>query len=170
MPSTGDGPEGLTYLEPQSTESTQPRESYDGPEPSIAASNDLHYRSEASDAGDDGEGAVLPRWMRERSESITWNWVPLSVRQFGRFVKDLSRGPEPPKIQRITPWLPTVQEAPLYLVDRYLPKRRYKALALAAVYGAWLLTFSLVIKNSADSGHIKGYGTPTSIWCGASLW
>lgn len=148
----------------------------DGPEPSLAESTDLHVRSPgASDAGD--SGLPLPVWMRESSKTFKWKKVPLSIRKFARsvnrfatFADEWSRGPKEPNIQRIEPFFPIVQEAPLWLVNRYLPKRVYKFLALFVFYLAWLLTFCLIIRSSAKSGHIEGYGTPNSIWCGASFW
>ena len=148
----------------------------DGPEPSLAESTDLHVRSADASDVEDG-GLPMPVWMRESSKSFRWKKVPLPIRKFARsinrfttFLNEWSRGPKEPQIQRIKPILPIVQEAPIWLVARYLPKRLYKVLALLTLYFAWLLTFCLVIRKSASSGDIEGYGTPNSIWCGAHFW
>ncbi|MCJ1437238.1 hypothetical protein MMC27_006624 [Xylographa pallens] len=141
----------------------------DGPEPSMADSADLHIRSSASSDIENGHTS-LPVWMRESSKSFHWKWVPLPVRHLARSTATWSKGPDPPQIQRITPFFPTVQEMPLRLVNSYLPKRIYKAGALIALYASWLLIFVLVLHHSSTSGEIEGYGLPTPIWCGANLW
>ena len=63
-----------------------------------------------------------------------------------------------------------VQEAPLWLVEKCLPRRIHKAAVLVVFHLAWILAFSLIIRDSASSGNIEGYGTPQSIWCGAHFW
>ena len=164
MNSTGQSRDGAEPSREQS-----PWEEDDGPEPSITESTDLHVRSSASSDIESGRHP-LPVWMREASKSFHWRWVPLPVRSFARSVNAWSKGPEPRQIQKITPWFPSIQEAPLRLVDRFLPKKRYKALALGFLYSTWILIFSLVLHHQATSGNIEGYGTPSSLWCGASFW
>lgn len=150
--------------------------SYDGPEPSITESNDLHIRSPTPDDGENGY-LPLPVWMRESSKSFRWKWMPLPFRKLARSVGHYasaanrwSHGPEEAQIQKIEPWFPLVQEAPLWLVERFLYKRLYKVAALLLFYAAWLLTFCLIIRDSASSGNIEGFGVPSSIWCGANFW
>ena len=150
---------------------------YDGPEPSLTESNDLHVRSPIpSDAEEDGH-LPLPVWMRESSKSFRWRWIPLPLRKSARnisyyagVVNKWSYGPEEAQIQRIEPFFPLVQEAPLWLVERFLPKRPHKIGALLVLYLAWLMTFCLIIRESASSGNIEGYGVPNPIWCGANFW
>ena len=141
----------------------------DGPQPSTADSTDLHVRSSALSDIENGH-ASLPVWLRESSKSFHWKWVPLPVRHLARHTAAWSKGPDPPQIQSITPFFPYVQEMPLRLVDRYLPKKIQKVEALITLYAAWLLTFVLVLRHSSFSGEIEGYGLPAPIWCGANLW
>lgn len=148
----------------------------DGPEPSLTESNDFHVQSPPLSDVEDGR-LPLPVWMRESSKSFRWRWIPLPMRRFGRSVghyaslaNKWSYGPEEARIQRIVPFFPIVQEAPLWLVDNLLPKRIHKVFALLLLYLAWLLTFCLIIRDSAASGNIEGYGSPTSIWCGENFW
>ena len=143
---------------------------YDGPEPSTADSDELHVRSSRSSEDLENGRFPLPIWLRESSKSFRWKWVPLPLRTAARTVSRWSYGPDPPQIQRITPFVPVVQEAPLWLVERFLPRKIHKAIALVLFHLAWLLAFSLIIRESAASGHIEGYGTPQSIWCGAHFW
>ena len=140
----------------------------DGPEPSTPGGSEMYIQSGSSDAGD--IPFPLPVWLRESSKSFHWRWVPVGVRQAARAVVAWSKGPDPPKIQKITPFFPWIQEAPATYIKRYLPKRRHKAALLAFFYFCWLLTFILVLKHSTQAGNIEGYGKPQPIWCGASFW
>ena len=141
------------------------------PEPSVADSEDLQIRSVSPSPMPATPTAMqLPLWLREASPTFHWAWVPLPVRRTARFVADWTKGPKTPQIQRIQPWAPSVQEFPLRLVDWFLPRRWHKGVALLVLYVAWALTFALVIRDSARSGDIEGYGPPANLWCGASLW
>lgn len=112
----------------------------------------------------------LPVWMRESSKTFHWRWVPVRIRQASRSVVRWTKGPDPPQIQKITPFFPEIQQAPVRLIDEYLPKPKYKALLLALFYCCWVLVFSLVLVYSNSAGTIKGFGKPTPVWCGASYW
>ena len=92
----------------------------------------------------------------------------MRLRQWGRAIAKWTEGPHPPQIQKITPWFAPVQEAIPRFIDRQ--KRRQKIGLLAVFYLSWFLTFTLVLHHSANAGNIKGYGKPSSIWCGASFW
>ena len=140
-----------------------------GPEPSTSASSmQVTSRSGSPDAED--PHTPLPVWLRESSKSFHWRWVPYRIRQYARAVVHWTKGPDPPQIQKIRPFFPSIQEAPVKLVNRLCPKRIHKAGLLALFLFSWLLTFSLVLHHSASAGSIKGYGKPQSVWCGASYW
>lgn len=138
------------------------------PEPSVADSTDLRMRSRSPET--ENGRLPLPVWMRESSKSFHWKWVPLPIRNFTRFVIAWTKGPDPPQTQQITPFFPTIQEAPLRLVDRFLPKKKHKTGLLILFYFSWVLAFSLILRSSASSGKIEGYGQPQALWCGASYW
>jgi len=133
------------------------------------ASPALHVHS-ASPEPDDGHRIPLPVWMRESSKSFHWKWVPLPLRRVARAIAAWSKGPDPPQIQKIRPFFPSIQEAPIELLDRFFPKKKHKAALLVLFYSCWLLTFSLVLHHSASAGVIEGYGQPSPIWCGAGYW
>ena len=139
----------------------------DGPQASTPGSSLMHVDSD--EEGEDRQGPI-PVWLRESSKSFHWRWVPLPIRRAARAVAEWSKGPDPPQIQKITPWFASIQEALPDTINRYLPKRRHKAALLAFFYFCWLLTFTLVLNKSAQAGEIKGYGNPQSIWCGANFW
>ena len=143
------------------------------PEPSLAESSDLHVRSRASSQGEAPQD--FPVWMRESSS--WWRKLPLPIRRVTRaiprtfaFLDHWSRGPKEAQRQEITPLFPLVQEAPLWLVEKFLPKRIHKIFGLLFLYFAWAITFVVIIQHSATSGDIEGYGTPNSIWCGENFW
>lgn len=156
---------------PHQSEPLQEQEPWadSGPEPSTADSTDLHIQSPEESDVETG-GFPLPVWMRESSKTFHWKWVPLPIRTMARTLSAWSKGPDVPQIQSITPFFPVIQEAPLKLVDRFLPKKKHKAGALAVIYAAWTLTFTFVLHHSASSGDIEGYGQPSPIWCGANFW
>ena len=146
-----------------------PWQEYDGPEPSTADSTDLHLRSPSLSDVEDAR-FPLPVWMQESSKSFNWKWVPLPIRKLARSVATWSEGPDPPRIQKIAPFFPIVQEAPVKLLDKLLRKKAYKASLLVFTFLCWSLILSLVLRHQAKSGNIGDYGQPQSIWCGASYW
>ena len=139
-----------------------------GTQASTPSLSDMHLQSGGSLAGD--RHLPIPVWLRESSHSFRWRWVPVRLRQAARAVTEWSKGPDPPQTQKISPFLPFIQEAPCRLIERHFPKRRHKLALLAFFYFSWLLTFTLVLNHSATAGNIEGYGQPQSIWCGASFW
>jgi len=140
----------------------------DGPQASTPGSSEMHIRSDSSDDGNNQ--FPLPVWLRESSKSFHWRWVPVHARQAARAIVAWSKGPNPPQIQKIRPFFPFFQEAPVTFIDKHFPKRRHKTGLLAFFYFCWLLTFTLVINHSLRAGNIEGYGKPQPIWCGASFW
>lgn len=141
-----------------------------GPEPSTPGSSDMSIRSRAASPDQGNESFPIPVWLRESSKSFHWRWVPIPLRRATRAIVTWSKGPNPPQVQKIIPFFPLIQEAPVGLIDKYLFKRRHKAALLAFFYCGWLLTFTLVLNHSAQAGNIKGYGKPQPIWCGATFW
>lgn len=120
---------------------------------------------------DDSSPITLPQFMQDEILARNgWKWVPTRLRKLGSAIKKWSKGPEPPKIQRIRPWFPSIQEAPLRLLDTYVPKKKNRILLLFAVYFCWILSFSLVLRESTIATEIEGYGKPTKLSCGASYW
>jgi hypothetical protein len=127
----------------------------------------LHIRTSSQSSEN---GLPIPVWMRESAKSFKYTWVPLPLRKAGRAAATWIKGPSPPRELRIQPIYPKIQEAPLRLMDRYVPKQRHRICLLIALYAAWFLTWSLMLKHNSTSGYIEGYGKPANIWCGASFW
>lgn len=132
-------------------------------------SSSLDFRSRASSDVGDSNGAI-PIWLQESSKSFHWRWVPYQLRHCARAVVAWTKGPDPPRMQKIEPLFPSIQDAPVRFIAKYFPRAVHKAGLLALFFFCWLLTFSLVLHHSASAGNIKGYGKPQPIWCGASFW
>ncbi|KAI9841140.1 MAG: hypothetical protein M1837_000984 [Sclerophora amabilis] len=116
------------------------------------------------------ESLPRPRFMEDQSVRSRSRWVPRPIWRVtsatGRWIK----GPRPPKIQKIHPFFPHIQTAPIRYLDQILPKKKHKITLLLAFYFCWLLIFVSVLHHSAFSGQIEGYGLPSQISCGASYW
>lgn len=118
----------------------------------------------------DDSSPPTPRFIQDQRQYRYTKWVPVSTR---RAMKELARwaeGPEPPHIHSITPLLPWIQEAPIRILDCYLPKRGHKIILLVTFYLCWIFTFALVMRESAFATEIEGYGTPGNIGCGNTYW
>ncbi|KAL1959424.1 hypothetical protein VTO42DRAFT_2227 [Malbranchea cinnamomea] len=119
---------------------------------------------------DDLAGLPPPVWLSESSKTYRWRWIPLPLRKAGRATVKWLAGPQPPRDLLFSPIFPRIQEMPIRLRDRLFPKKRHRIALLLFVYFSWFLSWSLVLRHSVSSGHIEGYGRPTSISCSASYW
>lgn len=119
---------------------------------------------------EEDDSPPTPRFIQDQGEYRHWKWLPSRLRHFGRKVKHWCKGPQPPRIHTIEPWFPAIQEAPIQLLDRYLPKRRQKIALLAVFYLCWILTFGLVMGLSSLSSEVGEYGMPYKIGCGSTFW
>ena len=108
--------------------------------------------------------------LRSRWNRFVEKRIPVPLRRTSKVVGKWVRGPHPPYIYTIEPIFPAIQTAPIYLVDRFLPKRRHKAAVLLFFYACWLLGFSLALRKSAFATEIPGHGVPATISCAARYW
>lgn len=130
-------------------------------------SPEFHIRSD-SDSSE--HGLPVPAWLRQSRKSGISVWVPESVKKAGAAVATFVKGPQPPRVLKIEPLFPKIQEAPIKLLDRFVPKRKHKAILLIVFFALWFLVWSLLLKFHAGTGEIRGYGRPSNIWCGATFW
>ena len=117
-----------------------------------------------------GESTPVPRWLREQRESKYWKWIPDSARRIGNAILHWAKGPDPPQIQKIKPILPDIQEAPIRLLEKYVPKRRHRIALLVGFYALWILTFAIVMQQGTFATEIEGWGAPNNIGCGNTYW
>jgi len=131
------------------------------------SSRNLHIRT-ASESSE--RTSPVPAWLRQTGKSSSFDWVPTWAKKAGSAVGTWVKGPQPPRVLKIDPIFPKLQEAPIKLLDRYVPKQRHRACLLVAFYAIWFLVWSLMLKKHAGTGEIEGYGEPSNLWCGATFW
>lgn len=96
--------------------------------------------------------------------------VPPSVQNKSSTIWGWLRGPNPPRLWKIRPLLPRLQQLPLRLVDKLLPRQWQRIAALFVYYVCWIATFAAVLHKSSVVDDVNGYGQPILISCGAVFW
>ncbi|KAL5604199.1 hypothetical protein BROUX41_002180 [Berkeleyomyces rouxiae] len=117
--------------------------------------------------GTDCEDNVDPLWLQIQKKP---SWVPYSAYRLWAACRRWAHGPAVPRDYRIDPFLPRVQEFPLVLVDRLLPRRQQRLSALILLLLGWACTFAVVKRHELFSTDIAGWGDPQPISCGVSYW
>ncbi|KAI1848684.1 hypothetical protein JX266_005543 [Neoarthrinium moseri] len=118
----------------------------------------------------ENDGTLTPRFMQDEGAWKRWKWVPYPVRRFTKATVKWAHGPANPKDYKIRPFLPAVQEAPLRLVDRFLPNKTHRVWLFVGYIAIWILTFCLVMRQGLKASEIESYGTPSDISCGTTYW
>lgn len=81
------------------------------------------------------------------------------------------KGPQPPQIQAITPWFPSIQTYPVDLLDRISPTRKRKIAVLTSCCLLWALLVGYILYKSTAAGKIPGSGQQIQhIDCVKTLW
>ncbi|KAF3771056.1 hypothetical protein M406DRAFT_285931 [Cryphonectria parasitica EP155] len=112
----------------------------------------------------------LPRFLEEENLSKHWRWIPYPLRKLGRSALRWAQGPASPVAFRITPLFPTIQHFPIFLLDKYLPRRKHRILLFIGYILLWILTFSLVKRHESSLTELKPWGKPQEIGCGNYFW
>ena len=71
---------------------------------------------------------------------------------------------------RIKPFFSIVQEYPLFLIERFLPKRKHRLWLVFFYLSIWVVTFALVKRRDSVASEIEGWGMPQTIGCGVTYW
>ncbi|KAL2197301.1 hypothetical protein P885DRAFT_35062 [Corynascus similis CBS 632.67] len=111
-----------------------------------------------------------PRFIQDEGSWKRFKWVPYPVRRIIKATVKWACGPPDPYRYRIDPLLPQVQHAPLVVLDKYLPRKRQRVLAVFGFWGVWLLAFALVMREGLLAAEIPEWGAPTRISCGSTYW
>ncbi|KAL2833549.1 LCCL domain-containing protein [Aspergillus pseudoustus] len=85
-------------------------------------------------------------------------------------IRDWIRGPSPPHIYRINPWLARWQTAPGRLIERYFPSKKSKIGILLGALLAWGVVFISILHASVTGQEIPGHGSPVKLSCWSRLW
>lgn len=96
--------------------------------------------------------------------------VPRTIHSLSRKVWTYLKGPQPPRLWKIRPFFPRLQQFPLRLADRICPRRWQRILALFLFYVCWIVTFGAVLHKSSVTGDVNGYGQPILLNCGGIFW
>ncbi|KAK3696341.1 hypothetical protein LTR37_018006 [Vermiconidia calcicola] len=143
----------------------EPSDADDGVESTARADAPLRGSQQRPSAEfDDLVRQLDPRWQERWAERIPPGLLKACAATV-RWVK----GPQPPRTYTITPIFPTVQHAPLALLDRYAPKKIQRFWLLIALYACWLFAFSIILWQSASSAQIDGK-MPIRLGCAARYW
>lgn len=118
----------------------------------------------------DDDSSPTPRFLQDQSSWRYLQWVPTPIRRVSKQAVRWAQGPDPPRINIIRPWFPWIQEAPVRLLDRYIPKRRHRISLLIAHYLCWILTFAFVLRQSTLATEIEQWGVPSNIGCTNTYW
>lgn len=122
------------------------------------------------DDDDDRSDPPTPRFVQDENGWKRWKWVPYPVRRFVKAARKWSKGPPNAQPYRIKPFLPMVQEYPLWLVERFVPRRKHRLWLLLSYFSMWLVAFVLVKRQETVVAEVPGWGQPVAIGCGASYW
>lgn len=118
----------------------------------------------------DGDSSDGTSRDQRNSKSRTTKWIPYPLRRFGLTVAKWSHGPPNARPYRIRPFFPAVQEFPLRLVERVLPRTKQKFWVIFFYLSIWVIAFVLVKRQSAHVSEIAGWGEPQTVGCGESYW
>ncbi|KAJ9148371.1 LCCL domain-containing protein [Pleurostoma richardsiae] len=119
---------------------------------------------------EEDDSAQLPRFLEEEGKWKQWKWVPYPFRRIKTAAAKWARGPQNPRDFKIRPIFPTVQLAPLVLLDKVVPRRKHKIALVIVGYAAWILTFALVMRHGLYASEIDEWGSPGEIGCGNTYW
>lgn len=129
-----------------------------------------HHGNESDNHSDIDDIPPTQPLIQDEGRYKRWKSVPSRLRRLGTAISKWSRGPKPPRTQRIRPWFSSIQEAPLWLLDTYVPKKRDRVILLLVFYSCWITCFSLTLRASTFASEIEGLGVPVQISCTASYW
>ncbi|THY05001.1 hypothetical protein D6D03_03266 [Aureobasidium pullulans] len=130
-------------------------ESYHDETPLAASDDDTLLRSTSIDDPVDDDTPRQYPWMQRVSDNI-----PSPLKRISSAVVTWAKGPQPPRIYKIEPFFPSIQHAPLALLDRYAPKKMQRFWLLFVFYICWILSFALILHKSSFAADVQDYGSP----------
>lgn len=140
-------------------------ESYHDETPLAASDDDTLLRSTSIDDPVDDDTPRQYPWMQRVSDNI-----PSPLKRISSAVVTWAKGPQPPRIYKIEPFFPSIQHAPLALLDRYTPKKMQRFWLLFVFYICWILSFALILHKSSFAADVQDYGSPVRLGCTARYW
>ncbi|KAK4203274.1 hypothetical protein QBC40DRAFT_346373 [Triangularia verruculosa] len=111
-----------------------------------------------------------PRFIQDENSWKRFKWVPYPVRRWIKAGVKWTEGPPVPRRFRIKPLFPQVQQFPIVLLDKYLPKKLHRAALVLVLYAVWILAFAFTLKNGQSVSEIAEWGRLVKIGCGSTYW
>lgn len=99
-----------------------------------------------------------------------WGKVPESLRKGCETAWEWTKGPENPRDFHIVPLFPAIQEAPLQILNKHVPRYRQRAYLFVAYCSLWAFTFALILRRGLVATEVQGWGVPSSLGCGTTYW
>jgi hypothetical protein len=81
-----------------------------------------------------------------------------------------TKGPSSKREHSIKPFFPSVQRAPIEILDKLCRTVRWKIIAFLSVFLLWLFLFAFLVRRNESPPQVEGFGTPKRLSCAASLW
>jgi hypothetical protein len=104
----------------------------------------------------DYDPATKPSWILRRFPKVvqsalltTWDWT---------------KGPNPPRMWKIEPVFPSVNTAPLQLLDTYLPNTAHRFWLYVAFCTLWLLSFTIILRAYENYLWLHVLGSEERLW------
>jgi hypothetical protein len=105
---------------------------------------------------------------QSRASRIAAKLPPPLVR-WNKKVVDWVKGPNPPRIYRITPLFERIQTWPVHTLSRFLPRwARVGVYAAACVL--WAVVFGVTLSDYSLPKDLGGFGSPVGVSCTTNLW
>ncbi|CRJ87159.1 hypothetical protein BN1723_000242 [Verticillium longisporum] len=95
---------------------------------------------------EDDSSTSTPRFLQDDRNGKRWKWVPYPVYRLWKATATWAQGPQNPRDWKIKPVFPRIQEYPLLLVEKYLPKRKQRLAVVFFYVAIWAVTFALDIE------------------------
>ncbi|KAI1772984.1 hypothetical protein F4818DRAFT_130118 [Hypoxylon cercidicola] len=101
------------------------------------------------------DDSPTPRFMEEQGPWKHWRWVPYPVRKYVKVGIKWVKGPQNPKTWKLQTYFPVVQEAPLRLLDKYLPNKTHQIMLYMVYVAIWIITFSIVMWRGQAASEVE---------------
>ncbi|KAF2280841.1 uncharacterized protein EI97DRAFT_497584 [Westerdykella ornata] len=123
-----------------------------------------HEMSTSIERGRDQQYAS--QWHRRRKRIL--DRLPIPVQRYSRKIVAWIKGPQPPRIHRISPFLEKVQGRPFRLLLRFPKSVRVGLVMLLFV--VWVVLFGVILSKFSLPADIAGYGPPVKLACTTRPW
>ncbi|KAF2744161.1 hypothetical protein M011DRAFT_450097 [Sporormia fimetaria CBS 119925] len=94
--------------------------------------------------------------------------LPAPVRRYGGKAVVWVKGPNPPEVNRIKPFLERIQTFPIRIFNRLSKIARFSVLSAVSIM--WAIIFGVILSHYGLPSDIAGFGPPVRLSCTNRLW